>query len=144
MTFKDRVIHAVLFEAIALAIIVPAAALFSGKDASSMLAVGVGLSLYTVVWNYFYNIWFDKQFGADRESRSLTTRIGHTLGFEGGIIFITVPVVAWFLGITLLQSLALEAAFLIFFFFYAVAFNWCYDNVRIKLKLKQAEKTAPL
>ncbi|MCL1138980.1 PACE efflux transporter [Shewanella pneumatophori] len=137
MTFKDRVIHAILFEAIALAIIVPAASLFSGKQASSMLAVGVGLSLYTVVWNYFYNIWFDKQFGADRANRTLKTRIGHTFGFEGGIIFITVPVVAWFLEITLLQSLALEAAFLIFFFFYVIAFNWCYDNIRLRLKPAQ-------
>ncbi|MCG9730047.1 PACE efflux transporter [Shewanella sp. Isolate13] len=135
MTVKDRIIHAILFEAVALAIIVPAASMLSGTEATSMLAVGVGLSIYTVIWNYFYNIWFDKQFGSDRVNRTLKMRIGHTCGFEGGIIFITVPAIAWFLGITLLQALVLEAAFLVFFFFYAVAFNWCYDNIKLKLKV---------
>ncbi|MGS0679646.1 PACE efflux transporter [Shewanella sp. 125m-7] len=135
MTFKDRIIHAILFEAIALAIIVPVASMLSGTEATSMIAVGVGLSLFTVVWNYFYNIWFDKQFGADRINRGLKVRIAHTCGFEGGLIFITVPAIAWFLELTLLQALAMEAAFLVFFFFYAVAFNWCYDNIKLRLKM---------
>ncbi|ABZ75751.1 transmembrane pair domain protein [Shewanella halifaxensis HAW-EB4] len=135
MTIKDRIIHAILFEAVALCIIVPAASMLSGTEATSMLAVGVGLSIYTVIWNYFYNIWFDKQFGGDRINRTLKMRIGHTCGFEAGLIFITVPAIAWFLGITLLQALALEAVFLVFFFFYAVAFNWCYDNIKSRLKM---------
>ncbi|MGS0673515.1 PACE efflux transporter [Shewanella sp. 0m-4] len=134
MTFKDRITHAILFEAIALAIIVPVASMLSGTEATSMMAVGVGLSLYTVVWNYIYNIWFDKRFGADRINRSLKVRIAHTCGFEGGLIFITVPAIAWFLDLTLLQALAMEAAFLVFFFFYAVAFNWCYDTIKVRLK----------
>ncbi|MEC4728248.1 PACE efflux transporter [Shewanella sp. D64] len=133
MQTKERVFHAIIFELIALAILIPAAAMFSSKDASSLIVVGVGLSLYAVVWNYFYNIWFDKQFGSERASRSLSLRIGHTLGFESGIIFITVPLIAWFLGISLGAALLMEAAFLIFFFFYAIIFNWCYDNIRSRL-----------
>lgn len=133
MQTKERVFHAIIFELIALAILIPAAAMFSSKDASSLMVVGVGLSLYAVVWNYFYNIWFDKQFGSERASRSLSLRIGHTLGFESGIIFITVPLIAWFLGISLGAALLMEAAFLIFFFFYAIIFNWCYDNIRSRL-----------
>ncbi|ABV35854.1 conserved hypothetical protein [Shewanella sediminis HAW-EB3] len=135
MKTKERVFHAILFEIIALAIVVPAAAMFSDKDASSLIVVGVGLSVYAVVWNYFYNIWFDKQFGAERSSRSLLMRFGHTLGFEGGIIFVTVPLVAWFLGISLTAALLLEAAFLIFFFVYAIVFNWCYDYFRAQMQI---------
>ncbi len=92
--------------------------------------VGIGLSLYTVVWNYIYNLYFDKWFGSNREDRSLAMRIGHTLGFEGGLIFLSIPVIAWFLQITLLQALALEAGFLIFFLFYATGFNWAYDKIQ--------------
>lgn len=130
MKTKERVFHAIIFELIALAILIPAAAMFSNKDASSLMVVGVGLSLYAVVWNYFYNIWFDKQFGSERATRSLLLRIGHTAGFEFGIIFITVPMIAWFLSISLGAALLMEAAFLIFFFFYAIVFNWCYDKIR--------------
>lgn len=130
MQTKERIFHAVLFELIALALVVPLTALVTGKGTGALAAVGVGLSLYTVVWNYFYNLWFDRVCPIPRPERSMSIRILHTLGFEGGLIFITVPTVAWFLGISLLQALALEAGFLVFFFFYAVAFNWSYDKLR--------------
>ncbi|MDF2152462.1 PACE efflux transporter [Vibrio sp. CAU 1672] len=130
MARNERIFHAVLFELIALAIIVPVTSLITGKGSSDLAIVGIGLSLYTVVWNYMYNLYFDKWFGANREERGLAMRIGHTVGFEGGLIFITIPVIAWFLQITLLQALALEAGFLVFFLFYATGFNWAYDRVQ--------------
>ncbi|HDM8225347.1 TPA: PACE efflux transporter [Vibrio campbellii] len=130
MTRNERIFHAVLFEMIALAIIIPAASLITGKGSSDLAVVGIGLSLYTVVWNYIYNLYFDKWFGSNREDRSLAMRIGHTLAFEGGLIFLSIPVIAWFLQITLLQALALEAGFLIFFLFYATGFNWAYDKIQ--------------
>ncbi|MEF1249200.1 PACE efflux transporter, partial [Vibrio owensii] len=94
MTRNERIFHAVLFEMMALAIIIPAASLITGKGSSDLAVVGIGLSLYTVVWNYIYNLYFDKWFGSNREDRSLTMRIGHTLGFEGGLIFLSIPVIA--------------------------------------------------
>ncbi len=102
MTRNERIFHAVLFELIALAIIVPAASLITGKGSSDLALVGIGLSMYTVVWNYIYNLYFDKWFGSNRTERSLAMRFGHTIGFEGGLIFISIPVIAWFLEITLL------------------------------------------
>ncbi len=62
MTRNERIFHAVLFEMIALAIIIPAASLITGKGSSDLAVVGIGLSLYTVVWNYIYNLYFDKWF----------------------------------------------------------------------------------
>ncbi|MGR5205405.1 PACE efflux transporter [Vibrio sp. PNB22_8_1] len=137
MARNERIFHAVLFELIALAIIVPVTSLITGKGSSDLAMVGIGLSLYTVVWNYIYNVYFDKWFGSNREERSLAMRIGHTIGFEGGLIFITIPVIAWFLKITLLQALALEAGFLIFFLFYTTGFNWAYDKLQPYGKMKK-------
>jgi len=128
MKSKERVFHAVLFEMVALAILVPASAVVTGKGASDLAMVGIGLSLFTVIWNYQYNILFDRCFGGDREQRSLKLRIGHTAGFEGGLIFITVPSIAWFLDISIIDALLLEAGFLVFFFIYATGFNWFYDR----------------
>lgn len=130
MNKQERVFHAVVFEALALAMIVPVSALITGKGTSDLAFVGIGLSLFTVVWNYYYNLMFDRMFGQDRENRTLKMRIGHTAGFEGGLIFITVPSIAWFLQITIGQALLLEAGFLVFFFFYATAFNWVYDRIQ--------------
>ncbi|EGA65651.1 PACE efflux transporter [Vibrio brasiliensis] len=130
MQTKERIFHAVSFEALALAIIIPVTSLITGKGTSDLAIVGVGLSLFTVVWNYFYNIAFDRLCPIARAERCLKVRILHTCGFEGGLIFITVPTIAWFLGITLLEAIMLEAGFLVFFFFYATGFNWCYDRVQ--------------
>ncbi|KOO16351.1 hypothetical protein AKJ18_03350 [Vibrio xuii] len=130
MNKQERIFHAVVFEALALAMIVPVSALITGKGSSDLALVGIGLSLFTVVWNYYYNLMFDRMFGQDRENRTLKMRIGHTAGFEGGLIFITVPSIAWFLQITIGQALLLEAGFLVFFFFYATAFNWGYDRIQ--------------
>ncbi|RJX73735.1 PACE efflux transporter [Vibrio sinensis] len=130
MQTKERIFHAMSFEAIALAIIIPTTALITGKAGGDLAIVGIGLSLFTVVWNYIYNVLFDRWFGSNRSERSLALRIGHTFGFEGGLIFITVPAMAWFLNISILAALLLEAGFLVFFFFYATGFNWCYDKVQ--------------
>ncbi|KII77066.1 PACE efflux transporter [Vibrio renipiscarius] len=130
MQTKERIFHAVTFEAIALAIIIPTTALLTGKATGDLAIVGVGLSLFTVVWNYFYNILFDRWFGSERSNRSLALRIGHTFGFEGGLIFLSVPTIAWFLQIGIGAALLLEAGFLVFFFFYATGFNWVYDRIQ--------------
>ncbi|EGU38163.1 hypothetical protein VII00023_19544 [Vibrio ichthyoenteri ATCC 700023] len=128
MQTKERIFHAVTFEMIALAIIIPTAAFITGKASGDLVIVG--LSLFTVVWNYFYNILFDRWFGNERSNRSLALRIGHTFGFEGGLIFLSVPTIAWFLQIGIGAALLLEAGFLVFFFFYATGFNWCYDRIQ--------------
>ena len=130
MQTKERIFHAITFEAIALAIIIPGTAMITGKATGDLAIVGVGLSLFTVVWNYFYNVLFDRWFGSDRSSRSLAMRIGHTFGFEAGLIFLTVPTIAWFFQISIGAALLLEAGFLVFFFFYATGFNWCYDRLQ--------------
>lgn len=130
MQTKERIFHAVSFEALALAIIIPVTSLITGKGTSDLALVGIGLSLFTVIWNYAYNIAFDRLCAVPRQQRTFRVRLLHTFGFEGGLIFITVPSIAWFLAIGLLESIMLEAGFLVFFFFYATGFNWCYDRVQ--------------
>ncbi|GAL34909.1 hypothetical protein JCM19240_4459 [Vibrio maritimus] len=128
MNVKERIFHAVLFEAIALTIIISAASAVAGIKSTSMIAVGIGMSLFTVIWNYVYNVLFDKLVPGRRTERTFAVRVGHALGFEGGLIFFTIPVIAWALGVTLWTALVIEAGFLVFFFFYTAAFNWGYDK----------------
>jgi uncharacterized membrane protein len=128
MSIRERIFHAVLFEAIALSIIISAASVVAGTKSTSMIAVGIGMSFFTVIWNYVYNVLFDKLVSGCRTERSYAVRMGHALGFEGGLIIFTIPVVAWALGVTLGTALVIEAGFLVFFLFYTAAFNWGYDK----------------
>ncbi|MFA0439304.1 hypothetical protein BCU70_05920 [Vibrio sp. 10N.286.49.C2] len=128
MNNKERVFHAIIFEVLALAIIIPVVSWVSGTRSGSLVIVGVGMSVFTVIWNYFYNIVFDKYMGENRETRTMSVRVMHALGFEAGLIGFTIPVIAWFLQVSLFAALLIEAGFLVFFFFYTTLFNWAYDK----------------
>ncbi|MDE1234895.1 PACE efflux transporter [Vibrio aestuarianus] len=128
MSVKERIFHAVVFELTALAILIPLSALITGQGGGDLAMVGAGLSLLAVVWNYQYNILFDRLFGSDRSGRSAKIRLLHTTGFEGGLVFVSIPAIAWILEITLWQALILDIGFLVFFFIYTMVFNWCYDK----------------
>lgn len=146
MKTTERIFNALLFEAIALAIIIPVSALISGKGTSELVIVGIALSLYTVVWNYFYNLGFDRVFGANREQRTLKTRILHTFGFEGGLIFISIPTIAWFLQIGWLAAMGLEAVFLIFSSStapYSIGAMTSISPIRLGLRCKPPRSNSP-
>ncbi|CAH8213754.1 PACE efflux transporter [Vibrio aestuarianus] len=128
MSVKERIFHAVVFELTALAILIPLSALITGQGSGDLAMVGAGLSLLAIVWNYQYNILFDRLFGSDRSGRSAKIRLLHTTGFEGGLVFVSIPAIAWILEITLWQALILDIGFLVFFFIYTMVFNWCYDK----------------
>ena len=128
MSVKERIFHAVVFELTALTILIPLSALITGQGSGDLAMVGAGLSLLAVVWNYQYNILFDRLFGSDRSGRSAKIRLLHTTGFEGGLVFVSIPAIAWILEITLWQALILDIGFLVFFFIYTMVFNWCYDK----------------
>jgi uncharacterized membrane protein len=127
MQTKERIFHAVSFEILAAAIIVPVSAMLMEKSTTDMLVVSIGISLCAVTWNYIYNIWFDKLLGCDRVTRNLSTRIIHAMCFEGGLLVVTLPMVSWYLSLNLIDTLMLEGGVLVFFFVYTGVFNWAYD-----------------
>jgi len=128
MNTLERIFQALIFEMIALFIIVPASVYFGGFATGKMAIVGIGLSIFAMLWNYIYNIVFDKIAGHNRKDRSLLTRVTHACGFELGMVVITLPMLAWYLNITWLAAAALEAGFLVFILIYTYIFNVLYDK----------------
>jgi len=124
----ERIFQAVLFEIIALFFIITGTVLIAGIDAEKMTVAGVGLSVFAMIWNYIYNLVFDKLAGYNRIERGVLLRALHACGFELGMIAITLPVVTWYLGITWVSAIILEAGVLAFILVYTFAFNWWYDR----------------
>ena len=124
----ERVFQAIFFEVTALAIVVPATVVIAGFETQKMMIVGMGLSMFAMFWNYIYNIVFDNLVGHHRIDRGLWVRMSHALGFELGMVVITLPVLAWYLNISWLAAVTLEAGFLIFILIYTFVFNWVYDR----------------
>ena len=131
-SFKERLLHAVGFEALAILIVSPLAAIIMDKPLFQMGSVALALSTLAMIWNMIYNALFDRLFPRDRVTRGLGLRIIHALCFEGGFILIGLPVVALMLGIGLLQAFMLEVGFFLFFLPYTVVYNWIWDRLREK------------
>ncbi|MFT6507732.1 MAG: putative membrane protein [Colwellia polaris] len=124
----ERVFQAVFFEVCMLVIMVPLSAIITGFSAGKMITVSIALSIFAMLWNYIYNIIFDKLMGGNRIDRSVVVRGIHASGFEFGMVIITLPVLAWYLKISWLAAITLEAGFLIFILLYTFIFNWLYDR----------------
>lgn len=130
-SLAERIVHAVSFEAIALAICAPTAAWLMDKPLFQMGALAIMLSTVAMVWNMIYNAGFDKFFPPG-QPRNFKLRVCHALGFESGFILIGLPMAAWMLQVSLLEALMVEIGFFLFFLPYTVIFNACYDWLRAR------------
>ena len=130
MNVKERILHSVLFEAIALIFVITAAIVFTDTEAKSATGLAVGLSLIAMVWNYIYNLGFDRIFGQNRIKRSIKMRLGHGLGFELGMVVATLPLMMWMLQLDFWTVFIMDLGVVIFFLVYAIIYNWAYDVIR--------------
>ncbi|GJE57593.1 MULTISPECIES: PACE efflux transporter [Methylobacterium] len=127
---RDRIRHAILFEIVGLALIVPLGTVLFGLHASDMGVIGVGSALVATAWNYAYNLGFDRamQRLVGHTRKSLVLRVGHAVLFEAGLLVILLPPIAWYLGIGLVQAFIMDIAIAAFYVAYAFLFNLAYDR----------------
>ena len=133
MSTKERIFHSLLFEVFALISLVFLGSIIGGIDTSTMTGVAIFMSLMAMSWNYVYNQLFDKWFGANRIDWGLGVRVLHSVGFEIGLLFATVPLLMWVLDMDFLSVLILDIGMVIFFLIFSTVYNWCYDHIRYRV-----------
>ncbi len=128
-TFSDRVRHAIMFEIIGLAVFTPAAAFLFDQPIGHMGVIGIVSATAATVWNFIFNLGFDRAMLRVRGSvaKTMPIRVLHTALFELGLIAILIPFIAWYLGIGLMTALFLDLAVVAFYLVYAFVFNIVYD-----------------
>ncbi|AJR08723.1 hypothetical protein C9J03_12270 [Photobacterium gaetbulicola] len=136
MTIKERILHTVLFEVFALMVLMGAATIFTRHNPAVVGGLSVVMSLIAMAWNYLYNVLFDKFAGEERLNRTIKMRMLHGLGFEGGLIFVTIPVLMWILQLDFWTVFILDLGIVIFFLLYAIIYNWLYDHAKAKFFTK--------
>jgi len=126
---KRRVIQAVLYEAVAISFVAPVIAWIFQHPPLSALALSATLSAVALAWNYVFNAAYERwEARQSRKGRTLARRIAHGVGFEGGLTVFIVPIMAVWLGVSLLEAFVANIGILAFFFFYTVAFTWVFDK----------------
>jgi len=130
-TFRDRVRHALLFEAVALAIFIPGSAALFDQPVNHMGVIGVASATIATVWNFVFNMGFDRAMLRLRGSveKTMAIRVAHTFLFEAGLVVMLIPMIAWYLGIGLWAALLMDVAIVIFYLVYGFLFNLAYDRV---------------
>lgn len=125
-----RVLQALLYEVFAIAFVGPVLSFAFEKPQSSTLGLAFVLSSIALAWNYVFNAVFERWESRQAvRGRSFPRRVAHGIGFEGGLVVILVPVMSWWLDISLFNAFLANLGLLAFFFVYAIAFTWAFDRV---------------
>ena len=130
-TRNDRLRHAIGFELIGLLIAAPLASWATGIHLNHMGPLAIFFSLLATGWNYVYNLGVDKLLlkYQGHTYKSMWQRVIHTLGFEGGLLLVAMPVMSLWLGISLLEAFVLDLGFVAFYLVYAFVYNLSNDKV---------------
>lgn len=127
-----RVVFVGLYEGIAIACTSfgMAAVTGGGETLGSASLVAVGCSMVAIAWNLIFNMLFERwEAGRTQRGRGLWRRVAHAIGFEGGLAVLLIPLVAFGLGISLIQAFWLDLGLLGFFLVYTFVFNWAFDKI---------------
>ena len=127
---KRKVVQALLYELVGALFVSPVIAFAFDETMVYSGTLALLLSLVALSWNMLFNSLFEYwEARQARRTRTLGRRLLHSLGFEGGLALMLVPLMAWWLDISWLQALVADLGLLLFFFFYAFAFQWVFDLV---------------
>ncbi len=132
-TLVDRLRQVLLFELLGLVLISPPFMWLSDTPFAPALTMMVIISIIATLWNAFYNICFDwadgKLSGRTADKRPVRWRIVHAVGFEIGILSMSLPIVMIFTQLDLLSALIADLGLAAAYVSYAFFFNLAYDHL---------------
>ncbi|SFM27794.1 PACE efflux transporter [Variovorax sp. OV329] len=127
---KRKVVYVGLYEAIAIVVASFGFAAMSGQELSHAAPLSVAASVIAVGWNLIFNNLFEMWESRQAvKGRSVGRRVAHAMGFEGGLVLMLVPLVAWWLDVSLWAALLMDLGLVVFFLVYTFVFNWVFDAV---------------
>lgn len=131
-TGKDRLRYTCLFELFLIAMLAPVGAIVLDRQFLDVGVLAIFLSFKAMVFNLIYNWFFDQydvKAGRIPTERSFYQRIFHAAGFEIGLMFTSLPIVIWWLDLSLLQAIMMDLVVTSFIVAYTFFFTWGYDRL---------------
>lgn len=132
-SLPDRLRQITLFEIGGLLLITPPFAWASGVPVTDSLALLAVLALIAAIWNGGYNTAFDwvdgRLSGRTADRRPFRLRAVHAVGFEAGLLLLTLPVIVWWTGMGWIEALIADIGLAAAYTIYALLFNLGYDRL---------------
>jgi uncharacterized membrane protein len=137
-SITERIFQAIGFELLAIMICTPLLAWIMDKPMLEMGVVTMAIAALALAWNVVFNGLFDRLLKRFAIVRTAWVRVVHALLFEGGLVAFGVPLIAWWLKVSLWQAFLLDIGVLLFFLPYTYVYHWAYDVVRERLVVRRA------
>ena len=127
---RRKIVYAVSFEALGTLVASVALTLMSDASAGSSLVLSALTATIALCWSFVFNTVFEAwEARQPVKGRSLRRRTVHALMFEGGLVLICIPVMAWWLQVGYLEALVYEAGLIALFIVYTYVFTWGFDRI---------------
>ena len=137
-SITERIFQAIGFELLAILICTPLLAWIMDKPMLEMGVATMAIAALALAWNVVFNGLFDRLLKRFAIVRNAWVRVVHALFFEGGLVAFGVPLIAWWLKISLWQAFLLDIGVLLFFLPYTYVYHWGYDVARERLLVRRA------
>lgn len=126
---RRRLIHAISYEVILLVIIAIALSFIFSMPLEVTGILGVIMAVISVIWNMIFNHYFEKVEHKYQWKRTIPVRILHAIGFEGGLMLATIPIIAYMMKMSFIDALILDFGLTMCILVYTFIFQWCYDVI---------------
>ena len=133
---KRRIIHALSYEIILLVIIAVALSFIFHMPLEVTGVLGIAMAVTSVIWNMVFNHFFEKFEAKRKLKRTIGVRVLHAIGFEGGLMLATIPMVAYAMHMSIWQAIVLDFSLTMCILVYTFIFQWCYDMLEAKLGIQ--------
>ncbi|MEJ2898473.1 chlorhexidine efflux PACE transporter AceI [Acinetobacter sp. NS-4] len=130
---KRRMIHALSYETILLVIIAIALSFIFEMPMQVTGTLGIAMAVTSVIWNMTFNHFFEKFEAKRKLKRTVGVRILHAIGFEGGLMLATIPMVAYALEMPIWQAILTDLSMTLCILVYTFIFQWCYDHIEASM-----------
>ena len=125
-----KVFHAVVYELIAIVVVTLAMQLMAKSSTAQAGGLALATTVVALLWNMAYNTlfehWEKRQLS---KARNMRRRVAHAIGFEAGLVLMTVPMIAWWMNMDWVHAFLADLALVAFFLVYTFVFNWVFDKL---------------
>ena len=119
-----KITYAITFETFGVMLSTIYLLLLSGASAQSSVILSVLSASIALAWNIVFNHVFEAW-----EARQPIKGRPLALLFEVGLTLLMVPLLAWWLTVSLLTAVSLEIGLILLFLAYTYAFTWGFDRL---------------
>ena len=127
---RRKVLYAVSFETLGTLVGSLGLLVMTNASPSTSFVVSIIGATVALCWSYLFNTLFEAwEAHQTTKGRSFRRRSAHALLFEGGMVLMLIPFMAWWLGVGLIEATVYEAGLIALFLLYAYAFTWTFDRI---------------